>query len=495
MSDYREGFVTSPVKQSGNNKIDSLLYGYKDGQTTQSSVTLSYSFPWSTNSTALWEYNYGYGEPYASVHYGLNYSQRVAAAVALQLWSNVANVTFEEVKESGNEVGDIRFGFSSTVADSGAWGWAYLPSSYYASDGDIWISTNLNAYNLDFSSGGYGFYALIHELGHVLGLKHPGYYGSNDKSPFLPITTDNRLYTVMSYNEPKNNLWYDTVTRTWIDINDESPMVYDILAIQYIYGANTTYHTTDDVYTFDNEAPFRMTIWDAGGTDTISVANSTRGSLIDLNEGTYSSIQTSRIYSQNGISNTVDGSYNLGIAYGAIIENAIGGYGDDKLIGNNVANILYGGAGNDTIGGGVGNDTLDGGAGNDIIDGGTGIDTLTYANANAGIIVDLSKTSSQATGGSGNDTILNIENLIGSNYNDTLTGSKLANIIYGGAGNDTIKGVAGNDTIDGGAGNDTLDGGSGIDTLSYASASAGIIIDLSSTKVQVTGGSGSDTIS
>ena len=112
--------------------------------------------------------------------------------------------------------------------------------------------------------------------------------------------------------------------------------------------------------------------------------------------------------------------------------------------------MLIGGAGNNTLIGGVGNDTLIGGAGNDTLDGGAGSDTASYADATAGVTVSLAMTTAQNTVGAGTDTLTNIENLTGSNLNDTLTGNAGANILNGGTGNDTLNGGAGNDTLIGG---------------------------------------------
>jgi Ca2+-binding RTX toxin-like protein len=133
----------------------------------------------------------------------------------------------------------------------------------------------------------------------------------------------------------------------------------------------------------------------------------------------------------------------------------IGSSGNDTLIGDSLTNVLQGGAGNDSL------------------DGGDGIDMASYAGAFAGVAVDLN-VANQVTGGAGDDTLVNIEGVIGSNQADTLTGNGGANsiagldgadILSGGDGNDTLAGGNGNDLIDGGNGNDTLDGGNGNDTL------------------------------
>jgi Tol biopolymer transport system component len=92
------------------------------------------------------------------------------------------------------------------------------------------------------------------------------------------------------------------------------------------------------------------------------------------------------------------------------------------------------------------NNTLTAGAGNNVLYGNSGIDTVSYAHAASAVTVNIAEIAAQATGGSGSDTLIAIENLTGSSYNDTLGGNNSANILDGGAGNDTLAGGLGNDT-------------------------------------------------
>ena len=156
--------------------------------------------------------------------------------------------------------------------------------------------------------------------------------------------------------------------------------------------------------------------------------------------------------------------------------------GDDVLVagtGNNVINagdgndVLTAGSGNNELHGGAGNDLLYSGAGNDLLDGGTGVDTASYAHATAGVTVNLSLLGAQNTVGAGTDTLTAIENLTGSNFNDTLTGDNHSNIINGGLGNDMLNGGGGDDFLIGGLGNNTLTGGSGADTFQWLKGNSG----------------------
>src|SRR6185503_16948347 len=160
-------------------------------------------------------------------------------------------------------------------------------------------------------------------------------------------------------------------------------------------------------------------------------------------------------------------------------QHAIGAdQGTDTLVSIEIVN---GSPYNDTLTGDSNDNTLNGAAGDDTLNGGGGNDTAGYLAASSGVTVDLNEVESQDVGGGlGSDTLSSIENLIGSNHNDTLIGDANNNVLRGGAGgNDTLIGNGGNDTLiantgddvlSGGSGNDTLDGGVGSDTASYADA-------------------------
>ena len=137
----------------------------------------------------------------------------------------------------------------------------------------------------------------------------------------------------------------------------------------------------------------------------------------------------------------------------------------EKLVGSSFADTLTAAAAGSTLNGGAGGDDLIGGPGSDILNGGGASDFADYALATAGVTVNLTLTGFQNTVGAGSDELVGIEKLVGSNFNDTLTGDGGPNVLYGQGGNDVVSAGAGDDIVYGGTGNDTLNGGPGVDTL------------------------------
>ena len=153
---------------------------------------------------------------------------------------------------------------------------------------------------------------------------------------------------------------------------------------------------------------------------------------------------------------------------GAGDDTLEGGSGSDSLSGLAGNDLLYGGpgVGADTLSGGLGDDTLEGGRGNDVIDGGNGFDTLVFTHATDGIFANLQTSHSVSLDGIvDEDTLISIENVIGTSFNDAMLGDAAPNVLRGEGGNDTISGGAADDTISGGAGADTINGGDGIDRI------------------------------
>jgi len=199
-----------------------------------------------------------------------------------------------------------------------------------------------------------------------------------------------------------------------------------------------------------------------------------------------------------------------------------GDAGNDRLFGGVGNDVLFGGTGDDSLEGGVGNDTLDGGAGRDLIYGGDGDDyifesdflaggnnsdsgrdtiygglgndTVDFTGGTEGIAVVLVNQNAivDPSGPNNNDSLFGIENIVGTAFNDTITGDDGANFLSGGAGADLVSGGGGSDTIAGGPGNDTLSGGAGIDTLTYANSATAVNVNIGANTAT---GEGTDVIS
>jgi Ca2+-binding RTX toxin-like protein len=173
-----------------------------------------------------------------------------------------------------------------------------------------------------------------------------------------------------------------------------------------------------------------------------------------------------------------------------------GGAGNDSISSvGNLDSSIDGGSGNDTLSGGGGNDTLVGGVGNDALDGGGGTDTVSYAGAGGflgGVALDLFAGSAYDITNDDTDTLNNIENVIGSAFDDSLYGDELANVLDGGGGFDFLSGWWGNDTLHGGDGSDSLFGDLGNDVL-FGDAGDDVLFGFDGNDM-LDGGSGGDAL-
>ncbi|MEI9948367.1 MAG: calcium-binding protein [Pseudomonadota bacterium] len=170
-------------------------------------------------------------------------------------------------------------------------------------------------------------------------------------------------------------------------------------------------------------------------------------------------------YSQRavGVSVTMDGSAaNDGALVSAVSEGDNCKADVENIVGTAVADTITGNALNNTINGGLGNDTLNGGAGDDLfptgalndgldtIAGGTGVDTIDYSGRAALVNVTLAPSSGSGLVGEGDLLAIDMENVIGTPYNDIITGNASANELVGGLGDDTLSGLGGDDVLEGG---------------------------------------------
>lgn len=312
----------------------------------------------------------------SSAEKGVNFAsmtseQRSAVREVLQLYENVLNIDFVESPDSP----DVELRFARNF-QSGSSGYAYLPSAGQPlgpgndEAGDVWLDRGMDTTGI--VPGNFTFETLIHEVGHALGLKHPFVTPSLTQAGHAD--EDSTQFTVMSYTDrPASGTV--SVTESGLSrsvqaggVGNFTPMIYDIAVLQGMYGVNAATEGGASTYTFPAE-PFCRTIWDGGGVDTIDVSAFDRDQVVDLLPGHFSSVGVIG-FQLNGVWQTripdwydprdfnadhpewftpTYGTHNLSIAYGTFIENAVGGGGNDTLVGNSAANVLRGGAGADTF--------------------------------------------------------------------------------------------------------------------------------------------------
>lgn len=400
-----------------------------------------------------------------------NAAEKANYRAALDQIESIVNIEFVEVTGQADPTLNVgKVDFNPGLAGLGG-------LSYSTRGGQLNSIDNFTLFNNTINMAN-ATNLILHELGHSLGLDHP-FEGAAQ----LPAEFDNNKYTVMSYDRnPENNQDSDAL------------MLFDILALQDIWGANTNTDTGNNTYTGSRTANMD-TIWDAGGVDTLDASARTNNVILNLNAATFSRF----------------GSYDdVSIAFGVDIERAIGGSGNDTITGNTLANTLRGGAGNDALAGDdgndklyddAGNDTVSGGDGDDYIrvgggqdsfDGGAGIDTISYYSSNSGVLLDLAaNTASRAW--AADDTITGFENASGSQFgSDTMLGTDAANKFIGYGGSEYINGRGGDDFIYGGTGNDKLIGATGDDRL-YGGSGADRLYGNNDAD-RLIGGSGNDQL-
>ncbi|MGV6847951.1 MAG: M10 family metallopeptidase C-terminal domain-containing protein [Marinibacterium sp.] len=419
---------------------------------------------------------------------GLSTARANLVRDVLDVYGEVLGITFVETTSSSTAVTDLFFKDN----DSGA----YASSAGYSAGIQYsWVNVASSWSGGTSTYNDYTLQTIFHEVGHALGLGHQGLYnGSGSYATDADFLADSWQASMMSYFSQTENT---AITADFAYL--QTPMSVDWIALQDIYGSQsfggTTFGTQnaftgDTVYGFNTNitsavsdiwAQFATyadvtasTIIDAGGIDTLDVSGYGADQLINL------AVTSQNDYapSTSNIGGLVG---NLTLADGTVIENAVGGSGNDTFFGNGADNTLTGNAGDDTFTDSDGADTYYGGA---------DTDTVSYETSTQGVGVRLNGTS--GWNGAAGDTLHEIENLIGSGFNDTLAGSDQANVIDAGDGDDTVYAKQGNDTIETGLGADRVYGQGGIDTVTYANATQGAVIGLDGSAG--TGGAAGDTL-
>lgn len=428
------------------------------------------------------------GEPAEILYYFDNSVERwfpvekAAFRAALAEYERVSDLSFRETRDrdSANLV-EFNVGSDAWPAD----GWIYYGQHQTPADTSVnalgvhqiggWFNYETWSFpstrpDLEFdpaglARGGFGFYWMLHELGHALGLGHPheDSGGAGELFPGIPSGEDGNwgrhqlnqgVHTVMSYNtgwEAGQQPEEDGLSGYGYN---KTLGALDIAAIQFLYGADIREKHGDSVYTLKDSGSWAC-IWDTGGRDILDY-DGAGDAILDLRSATLDDSPSGGGYLSYILNSgddryhggfTIAGDYmnalgNVNGERGVIIENADGGSGDDWLSGNRAENRMRGDAGADTLIGRAGDDRLFGNRGEDTLCGGNGADVL--------------------RGGRGADL------LEGDGSGDDLFGASGADILRGGNGADRLAGGRGDDRLNGGLGEDTLTGGAGADRFEFS---------------------------
>jgi Ca2+-binding RTX toxin-like protein len=416
--------------------------------------------------------------------------QRIMAGFAT--WSEVADIQFVQTTVRAQADIEVVLGAVDPYGSAAFPGTAGVQDMRLSNRVPQWTEPGA------LEEGGFGFLVILHEIGHLIGLNHthdvdfgsitlPGVIRSNDLGDH---GLNQEVYSLMSYNRGWSTgplgVLPESVSPEFG--SGQGPGAIDIAVVQRIYGANTTTGAGNSVYTLDAVNRGYESIWDVSGIDEIR-HNGTSDAVIDLRPATLEFAEGGGGY----ISYLPAFHGGVTIAKGVVIENGIGGDGNDTLTGNAADNTLFGRAGNDLIMGSDGADTLNGNSDNDTLIGGEGADsmiggvgddrlvggigaevldgspggsdTLDYSGAASQVIVRLWNNTASGDPIASGDTILNFENVGGGAGNDNLSGNHLANVLSGDGGSDSLFGNGGDDTLSGGANADSLIGGNGDDVL------------------------------
>mgnify|MGYP001191951016 FL=1 len=404
------GYIAS-AGHTGTTNIDALMGGPK--WDLSAAETMSYSY-YKTSGVV---HTYMLSTGTAGNSLIASAGTETTLDTALNYWDEAGAWTFEKINESGNTVGEIRLrGTTESSSTNSRSAYAYFPNNG-VTGGDAWFTKE---YSGPFEQGNFNYYTVLHEVGHAIGLSHT-FGGASSSGKSLGEFDDIIRRSVMSYTTVDRNKYWATSggSLSVSTIYAETPGIFDVQAIEYMYGTSTNTNLGNTTYSYDDKPVMMRTIVDSGGTDTIDASNQTEAVTINLNGGTASSIgqwersaQIAYYVSQGFNSATLqshidnasaaassgathgspysDGWYegqdNLMIAISSVIENAKGGAKADTITGNSSSNQITGNGGDD------------------VLDGGAGTDYAVYAGLMANYTITGNGTSASVTANSGSNS-------------------------------------------------------------------------------------------
>ncbi len=347
VSDGNGGTILT-LKQAGTaGPINSIVNGPTGGATHH----------WAgTNPTVTYSFDPSNG--------GWTAAEQQSFINGLGLYSALAKINFTAA--TGGATGQIVF--TRGTAGTAFTNLSFDTTSGLMSSANVVIGTsslsfqNITTFGTNDATlqGGYGWDTVLHEIGHAVAFNHPGNYNETaDLVTQQSYYLDTHQYTLMSYfgatysgANTNANVVVGGVTNS-VSINDQTPMLFDIAALQQVYGANTTTLAGGDtfgfnasaaitgntalnsVYNFSSNGTPVVTIWDGGVNNTLDVSGFSQAGTVNLNAGGFSSI--------DGLTS------NVAIAYGTTIDTAVGGSGNTTFVVNADSDVIKGGSGSNTV--------------------------------------------------------------------------------------------------------------------------------------------------
>jgi hypothetical protein len=336
----------------GDSAVDSLTTGYY----------------WRLDQTRVVDFSISQG--FSGEYWNAPTQIAQSMAIALNTFSYYANVRFNylgqfasplQAGQAGSEINLSMDGVNRFFSNNDSWAIGFFPAPSYQNTypgyatvaGDIYLNLRSAANSLpSYEPGSQGWFLLLHELGHALGLKHPHDSGGTARPTFAQLGIerfDSDTTTIMSYNDDAN--WN---TFNW---DPATPMILDVIALQALYGKNQQTNAGNTVHKL-SENNFYLTLWDASGIDALDISSNPSGWTIVMPNQGISSLVDTRVGIAAPTSDYLAALPRNLVWLAGDYERIIGSRFADQLTGNDFNNVFVSNGGNDVIRGGNGIDTV-----------------------------------------------------------------------------------------------------------------------------------------